>query len=129
MSDNALLAPAQHDMVLTQASAIFEDEALLQPNVNLRQAARPDLGMWVRYRMVIMHWDPRIRSCAQADLSAADFNLMEKAILESDALHIHSMEVARGFPKQIPLAMIPDSKASMKHERRNQRGREVIGGC
>ena len=57
-----------------------------------------------------------IRPCAEADLTPEDFELLEQAVLQGDAMDAQIIEVFKNFPKKFHVAMLPDVRASMKDE-------------
>ena len=111
-----ILSVDLHEKILSKAIAIFEDDALMKTNLRERVALRPDLTAWKNYRAIIVHWMTHIRPCAEADLTPEDFELLEQAVLQGDAMDAQIIEVFENFPKKFHVAMLPDVRASMKDD-------------
>ena len=111
---NEELTPEQHEMMLTKGFEIYETETLHLTNLKEKLHYRPDLEQWLRYRIVIEHWDRTIRSVAKQDMSDEDFLEFEAAVLKSNIMDQQIMDAIRGYPKTFHLAMIPDLKANFE---------------
>jgi len=108
-----VLTVEQHRMILEKAFSIFEDEALTSENLSARARLRPKTADWIVYRTVIQHWTQTIRHCCRADLSVADFEEMEKAVLYGDAMDAQIVAVLKRWPKVFHVGMIPDIKTEL----------------
>ena len=125
---NEELTPEQHEMMLTKGFEIYETETLHLTNLKEKLHYRPDLEQWLRYRIVIEHWDRTIRSVAKQDMSDEDFLEFEAAVLKSNVMDQQIMDAIRGYPKTFHLAMIPDLKANFE-EHLDQEQKDMELAC
>ena len=122
------LTPKQHEMMLTKGFEIYEADSLHLTNLSEKLRLRPDLDTWLRYRTIIEHWDRSIRTVAEQDMSEADFEEFEAAVLTSATMDQQILDAIQGFPKTFNLAMIPDLKAVYETEL-DQEKKEMEVAC
>ena len=125
---NEELTPEQHEMMLTKGFEIYETETLHLTNLKEKLHYRPDLEQWLRYRIVIEHWDRTIRQVAKQDMSEPDFLEFEAAVLKSTIMDQQILDAIQGFPKTFHLAMIPDLKANFE-EHLDQEQKDMELAC
>ena len=109
----AELTVEMHEMLVRKLLYFFEDEALhvLEPSKRLK--FRPTVETVDTCRLIIQHWQQSIKQCAQADLSEADFQELEAAVLYGDAMDSQISRALQRFPGRWNMSLLPDLKAGM----------------
>ena len=106
------LSTEEHELIFAKAIAIFEDNVLHLADLNDWRKHKPTEAEWKTYRIVIQHWSQTIKLCCQKDLTPADYEDIEKAVLFGDALDKQILTIAQRCPHSFTVNMIPELRVS-----------------
>jgi hypothetical protein len=104
---NAPLTAKQFDMMLQKAIKVFEYDTSDLERPDLKAKCKPKEEAWMQYRDVVQQWDLAMADVARKDLTAADFQLLENAILGSRSMDPEVMAMLVRRPAMFHIGLLP----------------------
>lgn len=109
-------APMQHDtplsgsqfhIMLNKAIRIYEDQTLHLERDEAKTKFKPTEEKWLQYRKISQRWDETVSDVARLTLCPADFEVLERVVLQNRSLDDKILRMLERKPPIFHLGMLP----------------------